>query len=211
MPSEPSIKRAITFIDGQNLYHSVKEAFGYPYPNYDPLKLSEAVCTQHGFHLEQVRFYTGVPKQNDNTFWHEFWRKKIQFMKTRNIHVYTRELVYRNQTVQGSNGQILTTLVGSEKGIDVRIALDIVRLAINKNYDVAIVFSQDQDLNEATDEVAKISIEQGRWIKRMCSFPASPVISNGRGINKTDWFKFDKLFYDQCIDPNNYKPPRTTL
>lgn len=33
--TEPAIKRAVTFVDGQNLYRSAKEAFGYHFPNYD--------------------------------------------------------------------------------------------------------------------------------------------------------------------------------
>lgn len=30
---EPAVKRTVVFIDGQNLFHAVKSAFGYPYPN----------------------------------------------------------------------------------------------------------------------------------------------------------------------------------
>lgn len=37
MPPEPIVKRAVTFIDGQNLFHAAREAFGYIYPNYDVL------------------------------------------------------------------------------------------------------------------------------------------------------------------------------
>ena len=37
MPAEPAIKRAVIFVDGQNLYHAAREAFGYTYPNYDRL------------------------------------------------------------------------------------------------------------------------------------------------------------------------------
>jgi hypothetical protein len=33
MPPEPTVKRAVAFIDGQNLFHAVREAFGYTYPN----------------------------------------------------------------------------------------------------------------------------------------------------------------------------------
>jgi hypothetical protein len=33
--AEPPVKRAFVFIDGQNLFHAAKEAFGYSYPNYD--------------------------------------------------------------------------------------------------------------------------------------------------------------------------------
>ncbi|MEW6743900.1 MAG: hypothetical protein AB1486_14190 [Planctomycetota bacterium] len=35
MPTEPTIKRAVAFFDGQNLYHASREAFGYTFPNYD--------------------------------------------------------------------------------------------------------------------------------------------------------------------------------
>jgi hypothetical protein len=58
MTFEPSIKRTISFIDGQNLYHSVRESFGYSYPNYDVVALSEAICRQKSWELTQIRFYT---------------------------------------------------------------------------------------------------------------------------------------------------------
>ena len=80
MPQEPQLKRAITFIDGQNLYHSVREAFGYPYPNYDVHALSHAICQQAGWDLRQVRFYTGIPHQEDDAYWNYFWSGKLAVM-----------------------------------------------------------------------------------------------------------------------------------
>jgi hypothetical protein len=68
MPSEPAAKRAVAFVDGQNLFHAAKEAFGYSYPNYDVAKLAQAVCQGQGWSLAQVRFYTGVPDRSDNPF-----------------------------------------------------------------------------------------------------------------------------------------------
>ena len=41
MPTEPTLKRTITFVDGQNLFYAAKKAYGYPYPNYDPKKLAD--------------------------------------------------------------------------------------------------------------------------------------------------------------------------
>ena len=35
MASEPAIKRAVAFVDGQNLFYAAKIAFGYSFPNYD--------------------------------------------------------------------------------------------------------------------------------------------------------------------------------
>ena len=42
LTDEPAIKRAIAFVDGQNLFYAAKEAFGYSYPNYDPDSLVSA-------------------------------------------------------------------------------------------------------------------------------------------------------------------------
>lgn len=53
--------RAIAFVDGQNLFYAARDAFGYTYPNYDPLNLAQAVCGTKQWRLAEVRFYTGIP------------------------------------------------------------------------------------------------------------------------------------------------------
>ena len=205
-PIEPTVKKAIIFVDGQNLYYAAKEAFGYTYPNYDIKKLSEKICLAHKWRIIEIRFYTGIPDLQDNAFWHNFWSKKLSYMGRTGINLFSRNLRYQNEETKCSScGKISTTLVGHEKGIDVRMALDIVRLAHQKKYDVAVIFSQDQDLSEVADEVRRISIEQKRWIKIVSAFPISPTKKDNRGINKTDWIKIDKQTYDSCIDPNDYR------
>jgi hypothetical protein len=97
-------------------------------------------------------------------------------------------------------------LVGSEKGVDVRLALDVVAAARDNACDVALIFSQDQDLSEVADEVRAISIQQGRWIKTACAFPVSPTYANTRGIRGTDWVRIDRSTCDACLDPRDYRP-----
>ena len=96
-------------------------------------------------------------------------------------------------------------LTGEEKGIDVRIALDVIALAHRREYDVALIISQDQDLSEVAEEIRAISREQQRWIKIASAFPQSPASQNRRGINKTDWIRIDRELYDQCIDRRDYR------
>jgi uncharacterized LabA/DUF88 family protein len=208
--NEPTTKRAIVFIDGQNLYHSTKEAFGYTFPNYDINRLSEAICQQHSWSIEEIRFYTGVPDQQDDARWNNFWIRKLAAMGQVGIKIFSRSLRYRNQTVRLPNGKTYTFLVGQEKGIDVRIAIDVIRFAHERKYDVALIFSQDQDLSEVADEVRRIAIEQNRWIKIASAFPVSPTKKDNRGINKTDWIKIDRQIYDACVDPNDYRNPTVT-
>ncbi|HKO09107.1 MAG TPA: NYN domain-containing protein, partial [Alphaproteobacteria bacterium] len=91
--------------------------------------------------------------------------------------------------------------VGEEKGIDVRLCLDLIRLVRNKQLDVGVIFSQDQDLSEVVADVRDIAKEQNRWVKLACAFPTSATETAHRGINGTDWLKMDQDFYDACLDP----------
>jgi len=186
---EPAAKRVIGFIDGQNLFYAARQAFGYSYPNFDPKRLTEVVAAARGWMPAGTRFYTGVPDAADNPFWNHFWTAKVGAMGRHGVISYTRPLRYRNQTITLPDGKSTTTLVGQEKGIDVRIALDIVRLARANEYDVALIFSQDQDLSEVADEIRSIASDQGRWITIASAYPNSPTSTNRRGINTTDWIR----------------------
>ena len=206
MPPEPAVKRAIAFIDGQNLFHAARESFGYPYPSYDVSALAMAVSQAQGWARSQTRFYTGIPDPNDDPFWHSFWSAKLAVMGRQDVHLFARSLRYRNRVVNLADGTKHTFLAGEEKGIDVRIALDIIRLAHREEFDVALIFSQDQDLSEVADEIRAIAGEQNRWIKVASAFPFSPTTRNRRGIEKTDWIKVDRVTYDACLDRRDYRP-----
>jgi uncharacterized LabA/DUF88 family protein len=208
MPQEPVRKRAIAYLDGQNLFYAVKYAYGYSWPNYDPLLLANQICKSQNWELQQTRFYTGYPSAQDDPSWNHFWAAKFSQMGREGVVTFSRPLKYRNQTVQLPGGGATTVLVGSEKGIDVRLALDIVAAGRRGDYDVALVFSQDQDLSEVADEVRTISMEDNRWLQIACAFPKSPTYSNTRGINGTNWLPFDRVTYDACIDTRDYRPKK---
>jgi len=205
MSNGPPVKRAVVFIDGQNLFHAAREAFGYTYPNFDVTALAKQLCAGQGWKLTQVRFYTGIPDAGDNARWHFFWTHKLAAMGRQGVVVYSRSLRYRNRTVSLPDGTQHSLLTGEEKGIDVRIALDVIALAHRREYDVAVVLSQDQDLSEVAEEIRAIARDQGRWIKIASAFPQSPASRNRRGIDKTDWIRIDRVLYDQCLDPRDYR------
>jgi uncharacterized LabA/DUF88 family protein len=207
----PKPVRAMAFFDGQNLFHCAKEAFGYKYPNYDVHALATAVCAAKGWECSGVRFYTGVPDAADNPLWSHFWNAKGAQLGRQGVHVYTRPLRYRNKQFKLPDGSTYTFLDGDEKGIDVRIALDVIALAHKRAYDVALLFCRDQDLSEVADEIRLMAQEQKRWLKIASAYPYSPAVKRWRGIDKTDWIKIDRITYDSCIDPRDYrpKPPST--
>ncbi len=202
---EPDVKRATAFFDGQNLFYAAKEAFGYSYPNYDPIALANNICSANSWELKRIHFYTGIPAPAADLVWHNFWKSKLSVLGTRDVTVFSRPLRYRNQTIATPTGAKTTALIGQEKGIDVRIAIDIIRLALDMQYDVALIFSQDQDFSEVASEIRKIAQTQQRWIKIASAFPFSPTSRNTRGIDKTDWIRIDRATYDACLDKNDYR------
>ncbi len=104
MPPEPTDKRTIAFIDGQNLFYAARDAFGYSYPNYDPKALAAAVCDRQGWRLTQTRFYTGIPNPNADPRRHEFWTRKMASMGKRGIVTYSRHLSYSNKVIELPGG-----------------------------------------------------------------------------------------------------------
>src|ERR1700730_15008228 len=171
-PSDSAqLPRAIAFVDGQNLFFSAMEVFGYTYPNYDVKALAAYICKANSWKVEEVRFYSGVPEAVHDLFWSNFWGKKKLAMLRAGIKVETRKLKYRHKKFRLSgdvefhlpdgrdlpagtklyddkgreipSNTELSLWVGEEKGIDIRLALDAIRLALENRYDVALIFSQE--------------------------------------------------------------------
>jgi uncharacterized LabA/DUF88 family protein len=215
LPAEPAVKRTFAYFDAQNLFNAAKEAFdefeGYDYPSYDPIKLAQCVCRLQSWSLERIHFYTGIPEASDRR--HDWWNRKLQVLGSRGVITFSRPLRYREEESYLPGGRASRVRVGREKGIDVRLALDVVRHALENLYDVALIFSQDQDLSEAVSEVALIGRQQGRWIKCSSAFPmgaasispATGLKRNQLGIRGAKPIRIPKPLYDTCRDPTDYR------
>lgn len=206
MPQELRTKHAVCFIDGQNLFRHAKAAFGHYHPNYDPIKLSEAVCERSGWLCTGTRFYTGVPIPEHDERWHGYWHRRLTAMRRGGVHVTSRKLRYTREEVTHPDGSTEEILVPREKGIDLRLGLDVVRMARGGQIDVAVIFSQDQDLAELAREIRDIARSTGRWLKIASAYPDSLSARPRKGIDSTDWLPIDQTLYDACLDPRDYRP-----
>lgn len=129
-------------------------------------------------------------------------------MRRASVFVTDRPLRYHTEEILLADGTSKTIDVPQEKGIDLRLGLDVVRMARGGQLDVAIIFSQDQDLAEVVQEVREISRSSNRWIKVVSAFPTGPAATVKRGINGAEWFVMDQAFYDQCLDHHDYRPKK---
>lgn len=203
--------RVSVFVDCQNLYFSAKETFGRKIPDFDLKKLAQAIAgMETNRKLMHVHAYTGVHKPEVNPFWHGYWTNKLLAMRHQGILVEARPLRYSDAPVEVSPGQYMTARIGHEKGIDLRLGIDLIRGVLNGSYDVAVILSQDRDLKEAVDEVYAIRDQQQRWVQIETAFPyPNPNLGKRYAIQSTIARHIDQTTYESCIDPHDYRPKVT--
>ena len=175
------------------------------YPDYDIKALALSICKDKSettgtiWDLKGIYFYTGVPKASDNQYWNEFWEIKLLNMSRNGIKTFQRPLRYSEKATRVSDSEEIIAKIGQEKGIDVRIAVDVIRMALKNEYDVALIFSQDQDLSEVVSEIHDIAKETKRWINVACAYPFSQQSKNKRGINGSDWIQISRIMYKNFV------------
>ena len=139
-----------------------------------------------------MRVYTGMHDARVRGALFKAWTAKLDRMRQAGAVVVTRPLAY--DPVSGR---------AREKGIDVRIALDLVRMGRKGQFDVAVIVSQDQDLREAVDELYDIALEYGRWMKIASAFVEVPG-KRQRGIDRTDWIRISPATYARNLERSKF-------
>lgn len=181
IPTRPTPLRIVVFIDGQNFYNDCKKAFGKGeiYPHL----LGHELCSSrfgNDRQLKQVRFYTGIHTPDRNPKMHAYMTRRLEMMKATNVWTFARPLRYSKQWVKNRDDkpEFVEITKGREKGVDVRLALDLVRLALEGEYDVAVVVSTDTDLDEAVKDVLDLRKRTEIWLaveNAVCVLPVNPV------------------------------------
>ena len=187
-------RRSIAFFDAMNLFYDVKSLYGYRYPNFDVLALARAVSDGLGCALSGTRYYSGIHSRRFNENQHHWLRNKATHLQSQGVFVYTRQLSYAGS-------------VPREKGIDLRLALDVVDAAFEARAETLIVFSRDQDYTELRESIHKIADAQRTVVRLVSAFPVADGRKT-RGIDGFDWFRINREMYDACIDPRDYRPSR---
>jgi uncharacterized LabA/DUF88 family protein len=154
--------KVVVFIDAQNAYMTARDAFGWTgeigrFGSFKPLPLARLLSA--GRDLKQVRIYTGVPSNEKDKTGYQATQRRIATWKAEGaalVEVYERVLNYPPKERP------------REKGIDVLLAIDLVRLALDEDgFDVAVLLSGDTDLVPAlefvVDHKGAGSIEAAMW------------------------------------------------
>lgn len=173
MPGFIFMKKAVIFIDGNNLYHSLKEMKIKP-GNLDFEKFVKLISNHFGVEIEEVRYYNSMPTIRDGKdlyFSHlkfidnlkklskfNVFTRKLQVHSTKELLKEKRELIESMDLCSSCKPIVEENILGAvgnikkkEKGIDILIAIDLVEFAINKKTEVIILVSGDADFIPALE------------------------------------------------------------
>jgi len=147
-PSAPtqtfSYEKVMVFIDGSNLFHALRRAN----VKIDYRKMLDELVA--GRNLVQPFFFGSVPPNPTAS--------QIAFQKTLQMQGFEVKIF----PLRSRDGRLV------EKGVDVALAVEFLVQAFNKNYDVGILVSGDEDFRGVVGEAKRL----GRKVE-IASFRAS--------------------------------------
>lgn len=132
------MQRVCVFIDGSNFYFGLKDNIGKT--NIDFHKLSLLLCSSSRELIRTYYYNAPVNKEDDV----EQYKSQQRFFES------VRRLPYvqlRLGRLEHRDGHVV------EKGVDIYLAVDMLRYAYNNIYDIAILISSDGDFAEAVNAV----------------------------------------------------------
>lgn len=203
--------RVVVFVDWQNvfsraraLFHGQRRHVRAVDGQIDPVELADLICRRGSSisprELADVRVYCGVADQHEDPKMFQARANQVAAWERQGVTAITRRLQYLTDPRTRRR-------VAREKGIDVALAVDVVKMAIREEYDVGVVFSADTDLRPALEFVAQeypsLRVEVAAWQhgrdRRRLNFE-SPAPTWCHYLNHRD--------YMTIRDPEDYRPRR---
>lgn len=149
------MKSTILFIDGENFQHKLKSVFKAEKEVLDPLKLDVSTVLNNslkGFSVKHKRYYAARLREYPDTI----QKSKALILQQRRLKTNLEKqgfefIIAGNVRAQQFDGRVTFR----EKGVDVKMAVDLVSLAADGKLDTAIICSSDSDLQPAVTELTK--------------------------------------------------------
>jgi hypothetical protein len=211
-------------IDYQNIHLTAHELFAEPGAQkhmslIDPLQFAvQLVAARNAGQragytpavLERVRVFRGLPsEEHDPQPYRRNLAQRAQWTRDRRVQVHLRPLTYRYE--RDATGRPLLDVRGRktitevrEKGVDVLVALALVRESIDPDVGLVILASHDTDLAPALDEaldVGKAKVETCCWWNPDRHRTGAPQPSGDRRVWNT---RLRRAEFDRCQDRTDY-------
>ncbi len=146
-------ERVMIFIDGNNLYHSLKHVIGRT--NLEFEKFSSRLVGER--HLIRTYYYNAPLNREDDDEKHR--QQQSFFDSLDSVPYLTKRFGRLEKRIVRHNlpdGTFVSTPTYVEKGVDTHIVIDMLTFAFKDTYDTAIIVSGDEDFVTAVERVKEL-------------------------------------------------------
>jgi len=189
-------KKAMLFIDANNWYHNLRHWFRPS--GIDIKKIADLISKEKSLDILEIRWYVSMPNREDNETIYKNQRAFLGHLQKQGVNIITRKLQkLSNKELKRKRQDLLDSwdlcevckpIVEAsfldidpnqkEKGIDVWIAIDMVKEAVQNNIDFCVLISGDADfvpalnlIKEIGKEVLSVSVPRGYSNELRQKFP----------------------------------------
>ncbi len=191
-------KKAVVFVDGNNWYHNVKSMFKPG--DVDISKVAKFLCAVKKYDLIEVRWYVSTPSIEDGEAMYYSHMAFLSHLEKKGVRVITRKLqrLSNKEVLRKKKETIdsldlcktckplvesvfldLADLKKKEKGIDIWIAVDMIKICLMENScDVCVLISGDADfvpalnlIKEKKKEILTAMVPSGYSFELRKNFP----------------------------------------
>lgn len=222
------IERVQIFIDGGNFHHLVLKKLGiqelnFSFEEFALFLANSRTITPLGkrYYVGTVREQVGNPRSKEAmsrqtkffTILNSYhWEVKTSKLRIRNEKITIDHRVHNYQELHNKGVRMIEYTTMREKGIDVKLATDLIVGAVDDKYDTALVISSDGDLVPAIDWVRNCRKKKVEYIgfsilnknnPKDYTRPLQTMINRSdiqRILVESDIRKFEKPFL-QCTKP----------
>jgi uncharacterized LabA/DUF88 family protein len=158
------VVKTILFIDGENFIYKVEASIAASGLNKNALDITHINLSKlislalTGYKIDEINYYSAKLQYYPPTAKKSLSLIKDQRMLKTNLEKQNVNFVIAGKVVPQPIGGKSFSVVFHEKGVDVRIAVDLVALSCDKVMDTAILCSSDSDLLPAVKELRKRGI-----------------------------------------------------
>lgn len=203
-------KRAIVFIDTNNWYHNLKHWFKPS--DIDMMKISNFISKKINLDILEIRWYTSMPDIKENPIIYKKQRaflgnlqkqgvkiisRKLQKLSTRELKRKREEFIESWDLCEVCKPIVEESFLDvaehsqKEKGIDVWIAIDMVKETVQNNLDCVVLISGDADFVPAFNLIREIG-------KDVWSFSVPSGYSNELR-QRFSYYIFKKEDLNKCL------------
>lgn len=170
------MKRVMIFIDGSNMYHNMMQIFGKASLDYRKFSIKLTGDRE----LIRTYYYNCPLDQNENP---TSYKSQQKFFDN----------LYKTPDLEVRLGRLQPKPDGRkiEKGVDVKLAVDMLSKAWKNQYDIAILISGDADFVEVVQEIK----DQAKHVE-LAVFPEQPCHHLRKCSDRT--ILLDKEFMGDC-------------